>query len=67
MSGKTVHTCEWCGLRAPADGTYLPKGWAMPPGSLEELCVGCIISRALALEKVKAERKDINQNKGSAS
>jgi len=72
MSSATVsnYKCTWCGFTAPAvtDGNaeYLPEGWELVDGC-EELCTGCIISRALALEKVKAERKDLNQNRGSAS
>jgi len=73
MSSGTVsnYKCAWCGFTAPAttseqlDAEFLPAGWAYLDG--EELCVGCLVWRRLAIERAKSERKDINVNKGSSS
>jgi hypothetical protein len=70
MSGETVcRKCEWCGFTAPAVtddvAEFSPEGWEFLDG--QELCTGCVITRGLAIERAKAERKDINQNRGSAS
>ena len=69
MSSVTVYTCAWCGFTAPAESDelaeYLPKDWEWI--DTVELCVGCVIARQLAIDAVKAERKDINKGRGVMS